>query len=717
MVRDRMATVAIIAVFMVGCGFDLAVTADGGPVDVPDIDATPLPTVGFAQPSMTQDETSGLLMIEVTLAAGATGEVRVPFTFSGSATIDDDYMATPGMLTFALGETSKSIPVMIIADQVAEGPESIAITLGTPTGAMLGAATHTIEIGANTLARVNLGTATSMVDEAMAVTLTLSLDKAANGPTTVAYTVTGGTAQGSGTFADYTLAAGVVSFPTGSTVQTLPLGVVNDSRDELDETLTITLTTSTGVVIGTTAPTQVHTIVDDDAVPAVRFGQALSTMTESDTGTTQVTLDVTLSAASGRTIVVPFSVVMVSTTATNPADYTLVGSTLTFVEGVTSMAIIVNVVGDITSEPTEELLLAIQAPTDGSATLGPQSTRRLVINDNDPWCQGTGNFRVCYPTLPTAAVVLPATINTSSGAPCAADQPTGWSGQGQPGACFVLGTSITMTGTTIVTGSRPLVLVASQDIAISQTLDAAAHVGVAGPAPGAPFSSCPAFLTTPGGTNGAGGGAGATFMTQGGNGGTGDGGTANPAGIAPGASAAPMVLRAGCHGQLGGTSGNTAGVAGAAGGVVYLLAGGTIVINGAINVSGSAGRGGGNFTGGSGAGSGGMIWLNATTINATGGRLMANGGGGAGGGDMSASGSDGSDAALSMSQTPALGGPSNGAGAAGGTGFAGSTPAAAAAAGGGNKGGGGGGGGGGYIKASAALTGAAGVSAGLVQAP
>jgi len=64
-------------------------------------------------------------------------------------------------------------------------------------------------------------------------------------------------------------------------MQMLPLGIINDTRNELAEDLTITLTTSTGVVIGTTSA-QAHTIMDNDAVPAVRFSQAMSMIAEGD---------------------------------------------------------------------------------------------------------------------------------------------------------------------------------------------------------------------------------------------------------------------------------------------------------------------------------------------------------------------------------------------------------------------------------------------------
>jgi len=706
MLRDRAAAAAIAIVVAAGCSFQVSATGDaGGTGD----DAAMLPTVGFAQAMSTQDENSGAVMVAVQLSAPAPGPVTVAYSFGGDAIEGTDYTATAGTLTFATGETTKAIDLTINQDAEVENDELIVIALDAPTGATLGSATHTITISASALPRITLSTPTSSADEAATVMFVVQLDAAAVGSVTVDYTVGGGTAQATGTYADFTLAAGTVTFPQGSLTQALPLGVINDTRNELAEDLTVTLTTSTGGVIGTTSA-QTHSITDNDPVPAVRFAQATSQTPEGDTGTTQVSLNVTLSAASGRTVTVPFAVDLMTSTATDPGDYSLTGSSITFAEGVTGQTITVNVVGDTVNEPTEDLFLALSAPADGSAVLGAQSTRRLTINDNDPWCHGSGAYRLCYPQEPTLAVTLGATIDTDGGAPCEAAQPTGWTGQGQPTVCVVRGTTITQSGTTTVTGSRPLVLAATTSISIA-TLDVSSRRGDSNLGPASPSASaqCSGFLQVPG--LGA-GGAGGSFMSIGGDGGIGNGGSfagraANQLGTPP------TALRGGCHGQLGGNGDET----GKGGGAVYLVTGGTLSISGGINASGSSATGGTTRSGGSGAGSGGMIVLFAASISANTAEVIANGGGGASGGDNNTNGNNGSDPTLAAPTTPAAGGPSGGAGGAGGAGFAGGIQATAGAGTGNpNDGGGGGGGGGGYVKSNLVLTGAT-VSAGRFDVP
>ena len=74
----------------------------------------------------------------VTLSAAATSVVTVNYATSDlAATAGSDYIATNGILTFAAGETTKTINITINGDTVYENNESFLISLSTPTGAVL----------------------------------------------------------------------------------------------------------------------------------------------------------------------------------------------------------------------------------------------------------------------------------------------------------------------------------------------------------------------------------------------------------------------------------------------------------------------------------------------------------------------------------------------------------------------------------------------------
>ena len=84
------------------------------------------------------------LTFTVTLAPASTKEVTVEYAegAGGTATAGADYTAiVPGTLTFAAGETRKTIPVSVTGDTAVEGNETIRVVLSNPTNATLGTAT------------------------------------------------------------------------------------------------------------------------------------------------------------------------------------------------------------------------------------------------------------------------------------------------------------------------------------------------------------------------------------------------------------------------------------------------------------------------------------------------------------------------------------------------------------------------------------------------
>ena len=74
----------------------------------------------------------------VTLSRAASGAVSVDYaTADGTATAGEDYTATSGTLTFAPGETAKTVRVAILDDAVDEGKETFVLRLSNPKGAFL----------------------------------------------------------------------------------------------------------------------------------------------------------------------------------------------------------------------------------------------------------------------------------------------------------------------------------------------------------------------------------------------------------------------------------------------------------------------------------------------------------------------------------------------------------------------------------------------------
>ena len=83
------------------------------------------------------------LTFTVTLSAASASTVTVNYaTANGTATAGSDYIPSSGVLsvlTFAPGETSKTVAVSVLGDTVAEANETFTLNLSSPSGATLGA--------------------------------------------------------------------------------------------------------------------------------------------------------------------------------------------------------------------------------------------------------------------------------------------------------------------------------------------------------------------------------------------------------------------------------------------------------------------------------------------------------------------------------------------------------------------------------------------------
>ena len=102
---------------------------------------TPLPGLSFPSGFVAVDEEDGPAQVTVTLTPASTGTVTVDYATrhntGGRAQEGDDYTAASGTLTFAAGETSKTITVEILSDNIYEGLEAFLVELSNPSGATL----------------------------------------------------------------------------------------------------------------------------------------------------------------------------------------------------------------------------------------------------------------------------------------------------------------------------------------------------------------------------------------------------------------------------------------------------------------------------------------------------------------------------------------------------------------------------------------------------
>ena len=164
-------------------------------------------------------EGAGALAFTVTLSPASGQEVTVAYaTAGGTATEGTDYTAASGTLTFAAGETTKTVSVTLADDSLDEPEEAFELRLSAAVNATLSRGTATGTINDNDGAP-SLSVADKSAGEGggtLAFTVTLS--PASGQEVTVAYATAGGTAT-EGT--DYTAASGTLTFAAGETTKTV----------------------------------------------------------------------------------------------------------------------------------------------------------------------------------------------------------------------------------------------------------------------------------------------------------------------------------------------------------------------------------------------------------------------------------------------------------------------------------------------------------------
>ena len=206
----------------------------------------------------------------------------------------------------------------------------------------------------------------------MAFTVTLSGPSAS--PISIDFATTAGSATAE---VDYTSETSTIDIAPGDTSAQVSIKVLGDVLDEIDETFTVDLSNPSNVAIADGSA--VGTILDDDPLPSLSIGDA--SVTEGDSGTTDAVFTVSLSTPSGR----PVSVTYTTTDDTAKAgeDYVAVTGSVTIKAGDTTVAIVVQVNGDLVEEPDETFIVTLVDP--GAAILSDDRVGiGTILNDDGP---------------------------------------------------------------------------------------------------------------------------------------------------------------------------------------------------------------------------------------------------------------------------------------------------------------------------------------------
>jgi hypothetical protein len=177
----------------------------------------------------------------VTLSAASTKTITVAYaTANGTATAGGDYQAASGVLTFAPGETSKTVNVLVNGDRIGEADETFSVNLSAATNATIfgGSAVGTIVDDEPHISISNVSKLEGGRGQTTLFTFTVTLSTAYDQPVTMAYRTANGTAQSG---SDYVASTGKLTFAPGETTKTITIAVNGDSKKEGNETFFVNL--------------------------------------------------------------------------------------------------------------------------------------------------------------------------------------------------------------------------------------------------------------------------------------------------------------------------------------------------------------------------------------------------------------------------------------------------------------------------------------------
>jgi hypothetical protein len=343
-------------------------------------DATPVAQPRISVSDVIVGEADGYVDVVVSLSAPGQNPVTVSYSRSnGTATLGSDYEATFGVLTFAPGETTKTVRIQIVNNTAVEAFETFFFTLASATNATI--AKSFAEIGIVDNDTVSASPAISVrdvvVDEkAGTATFYVMLggpDGTASGNVvTVDYTTT----NDSATAGDFGGITGTITFAPGETLKAITVDITDDALAEGAERFFLDLSSPTNATIVDGRGVAVIGANDAVAVAAPRISVQDMIVGEADG---YVDVVVSLSAPGQNVVTVNFS--RSNGTATLGSDYEATFSTLTFAPGETTKVVRIQIRDDATAgEALETFFFTLSSAT--NATIA-KDYAQIAILDNE----------------------------------------------------------------------------------------------------------------------------------------------------------------------------------------------------------------------------------------------------------------------------------------------------------------------------------------------
>jgi len=318
--------------------------------------------------------------------ANNSQDLLVTYNLTGTAANGTDYARLDSSVIIPAGQNFVDVIVSPLADNLFESAESVILTITSSVNYTIGAqsnATVTIEDG-TTLPTVIIRAVDSLAIEPSVSSGTPDVGTFVisrsggdlSQPLTVSLSIDGTATNGT----DYSSIPSSFTIPAGETAITIPITPLFDTLVEGNETVVLSLASSSNYTIGS-ANTATVTIQDTVNLPTVTIVATDATATEpisssvsaTDTGLFTIT-------RSGGDLSQPLTVnLSIGGTAQNGTDYTTISPSVVIPANQTSATISIVPLFDTSTDNNETVILSLVS--NPSYTIGSASSATVTIQD------------------------------------------------------------------------------------------------------------------------------------------------------------------------------------------------------------------------------------------------------------------------------------------------------------------------------------------------
>jgi VCBS repeat-containing protein len=353
-----------------------------------------------AQPNMTVsdlsfDENAGSITIPVNLNIASGKVISANYTITdNTATRPADYSATSytGSLSFSIGETSKSISINIVDDNIFEPglDEFFVISLSGISNASSSSPLGNISIVDND-AMPAISIANQSSEEGQDIVFQATLDRSASVDITFDYAITLSNGPGNAKQQDFTnyssFSSGTINIPAGQTSFNFPAFTTNDDNaNEQAENFVVNFSSVSNASLGNSSAT--GTILDNEGNPTLSISGGSAT---EGNGVTFV-----ISVSPIRSTDINFEYQTVNGTASSPADFngnSWTSQTLPANQSNTSITI--NTVQDTDEEGNENFTVEIrESEPKVDIAAGLDVATGIILDDDEAPAARDDNFSV-----------------------------------------------------------------------------------------------------------------------------------------------------------------------------------------------------------------------------------------------------------------------------------------------------------------------------------